>query len=70
MIFAPPGALLVEIFHPDHVNACFRNMAAACGHSYRSMTGLRGGEQAKGKRPAQAALKYTVPVGELQRALS
>jgi len=39
LVFAPPGALLVELFHPQHKNLCYANLAAACGHRYASLDG-------------------------------
>jgi hypothetical protein len=39
LVFAPPGALLVELFHPQHKNHCYANLAAACGHRYASIDG-------------------------------
>jgi capsular polysaccharide biosynthesis protein len=40
LLFAPPGALLLELFHPQHKNRCYVNLAAACGHRYASLDGL------------------------------
>jgi capsular polysaccharide biosynthesis protein len=39
LVFAPPGALLVELFHPQHKNRCYVNLAQACGHRYASLDG-------------------------------
>lgn len=39
LVFAPPGAFLVELFHPQHKNRCYVNLAAACGHRYASVEG-------------------------------
>jgi hypothetical protein len=39
LIFAPPGALMVEIFHPQHKNRSYLTLAAACGHRYASLDG-------------------------------
>jgi capsular polysaccharide biosynthesis protein len=39
MVFAPPGATLVELFHPQHKNHCYVNLAAACGHYYACLDG-------------------------------
>jgi hypothetical protein len=39
LVFSPPGTLLVELFHPQHKNRCFVNLAAACGHRYASLDG-------------------------------
>jgi capsular polysaccharide biosynthesis protein len=39
MVFAPPGALVVEFFHPQYKNPCYENLAAACGHRYACLDG-------------------------------
>ena len=39
MVFAPPGARVLEFFHPRHKNRCYENLAAACGHRYASLDG-------------------------------
>lgn len=39
LVFTPPGALLFELFHPQHKNRCYVNLAAACGHRYASLDG-------------------------------
>jgi capsular polysaccharide biosynthesis protein len=38
-VFAPPGALLFEIFDPRHKPRNFERLAAACGHGYSSVDG-------------------------------
>ena len=39
LIFAPPGALLFELFHPQHKNPSYVTLAAACGHRYAFLDG-------------------------------
>jgi hypothetical protein len=39
LVFAPPGALLFELFHPQHKNNCYVNLAAAGGQRYASLDG-------------------------------
>jgi len=39
LVFAPPGARLLEVFHPRHKNRCYFNLAAVCGHHYASLDG-------------------------------
>jgi capsular polysaccharide biosynthesis protein len=40
LVFAPSGARLLELFHPQHKNRTFyANLAAACGHRYASFDG-------------------------------
>lgn len=39
MVFAPPGAIVMEFFHPQHKNRVYENLAAASGHQYVSLDG-------------------------------
>jgi hypothetical protein len=39
MVFAPPGACVLEFFHPQHKNRCYENLAAASGHRYANLDG-------------------------------
>lgn len=39
VVFAPPGALFVDLFHPQHTNSALANLAQACGHTYASLAG-------------------------------
>jgi hypothetical protein len=39
MVFAPTGALLLDLFHPGHKNRCLINLAGSCGHRYLSLDG-------------------------------
>ena len=64
MVFAPPGALLFELFHPRHKNRCYVNLAAACGHRYASLDG-RATHDAKDRE-----LTYAVDVPSVLRTLS
>ncbi len=56
LIFAPRGALLFELFHPQHKNRCYVNLAAACGHRYASLDGCAINHAKKRQ------LEYTVDV--------
>lgn len=60
LAFAPPGALLVELFHPNHKNRCYVNLAAACGHRYLGLDGKA--EEAAGRR-----LEYSVDIAAVER---
>ena len=64
LVFAPPGALLLELFHPQHKNRCYVNLAAACGHRYASLDG-RATQHAGAKR-----LEYKVDVSAVLRTLA
>ncbi|HTR40322.1 MAG TPA: glycosyltransferase family 61 protein [Pseudomonadales bacterium] len=42
MVFAPPNALLVELFHPDtERRPCYQHLAASAGQRYASVIGQR-----------------------------
>jgi hypothetical protein len=60
LVFAPPGALLMELFHPEHKNRCYINLAAACGHRYASVDG-QATEAAGGK------LEYSIDIATVER---
>jgi capsular polysaccharide biosynthesis protein len=40
LVFAPPGATMLELFHPAHKFPCYQHLAAACGHYYASLDGV------------------------------
>lgn len=61
LIFAPPGALLVELFHPQHKNRCYVNLAKACGHRYAGLDGQPAG------RDDERRLEYTIDVAAVVR---
>jgi capsular polysaccharide biosynthesis protein len=63
LVFAPPGALLLELFHPQHKNRCYVNVAGAAGHRYASLDG-RAVQQTDPRR-----LEYTVDVSEVLKAI-
>ena len=63
LVFAPPGAGLLELFHPQHKNRCYVNLAAACGHRYASLDG-RAIRQADPKR-----LEFSVEVAAVLRMI-
>jgi hypothetical protein len=63
MVFAAPGAKVVEFFHPQHKNQCYERLAAACGHDYASLDG-RATNQAGDRR-----LEYAVDVAAVCRTL-
>jgi capsular polysaccharide biosynthesis protein len=66
MIFAPPGALLLELFHPQHKNRCYVNLAAACGHRYACLDGqsiIRPGDKSLAYRMAASAIMRILKEG-------
>ena len=63
LLFAPPGALLMELFHPQHKNRCFVNIAAACGHRYASLDGF------SNDRDGERHLHYAIEVGTVLEIL-
>jgi len=63
MIFAPPGALLLELFHPQHKNRCYVNLAAACGHRYASLDGHAANDV------GERRLKYAIDISAVLETL-
>ena len=63
MVFAPPGARVIEFFHPRHKNRCYENLAAASGHRYASLDG-QANESAEASR-----LQYSVDIPAVIAAL-
>jgi len=59
VVFTPPGATVMELFHPLHKNRCYVNLADVCGHRYVGMDG--DATQCDNKRK----LEYVVNVSEL-----
>ncbi|MGH7980799.1 MAG: glycosyltransferase family 61 protein, partial [Limisphaerales bacterium] len=63
LIFAPPGASLIELFHPEHKNRCYVNLARACGHRYAALDGTPADHS--GRRQ----LEYTADVPAVLRLI-
>jgi capsular polysaccharide biosynthesis protein len=57
IVFAPPGAHLVELFHPDAKAVCYQELAQVCGLRYSRLTGHPGG--------SPKAADFTIDVPEL-----
>ena len=57
IVFAPPGAQLVELFHPDATAVFYRELAGVCGLRYTRLTGRPSGS------PKTA--DFTIDLGEL-----
>jgi capsular polysaccharide biosynthesis protein len=64
LAFAPPGARLLELFHPEHKNRVYENLAAACGHRYASLDG------SAVNRTGAGYLQYAVEVTTVLRKLT
>jgi capsular polysaccharide biosynthesis protein len=64
VVFAPPGALLFELFHPAHKNSCYSNLANACGHRYACLDG-RATDRAGARQ-----LEYTMDISAVLRLIS
>ena len=60
LVFAPRGALLMELFHPEHKNRCYINLAAACGHRYVALDGKAG-------KATGGTLEYSVDIAAVER---
>src|ERR1700677_3497143 len=63
LIFAPRGARLLELFHPQYKNRYYVSVAAACGHHYASVDG-----QAV-ECPGSRELEYSVDVAAVVRMI-
>lgn len=64
VVFAPPGALFIDLFHPQHTNSALANLAKACGHTYASLAG-QVANSADGKQ-----LEYSIDVPTVLRMIS
>ena len=67
LVFAPSGARVVELFHPEHQTPCFKYLALARGQCYASLIGTRMRELAHyNDRDAE----FTIEIAEVLRLLS
>jgi len=66
MVFAPAGALLVELFHPDIVRPTYKNLAAACGLRHAAVIGQRTDD---GPQTDHRRMKFKVSVPEVLQIL-
>ena len=64
LLFAPRGARLLELFHPEHKNRCYVNLAAACGHHYDALDGQTTNQ------PGAENLEYRVDVAAVLELVS
>lgn len=64
LLFAPPGALMVEIFNPQHKNRCYVNLASTCNHRYASLDGQNLNV------PGARQLEYSVDVATVLRIVA
>ena len=63
MVFAPPGTRLFELFHPQHRNICYSNLAATCGHHYQSLEGC------PTNRAGNRHLEFSIDAAEVARTI-
>lgn len=63
MVFASPGAGVLEFFHPQHKNRCYENLATACGHRYACLDGHAI------SKPRSRQLEYVVDIPEVLAAV-
>jgi len=66
MIFAPPDALLVELFHPDILRPTYKNLAAACGLRYAAIVGRPAGDLSQ---TDDRWVEFSVPAPDVLRVL-
>ena len=64
LFFAPPGAMLLELFHPQHKNHCYINIAAACGQRYASLDGH------SANQAGDRQLEYTIDIPAVLKLIS
>jgi capsular polysaccharide biosynthesis protein len=39
LVFCNPGVNVIELFHPEHPNECYRRLAGDCGLGYQAVFG-------------------------------
>lgn len=64
VVFAPPGALFIDLFHPEHTNSALANLAKACGHTYKSLAGQ------VSNKAGDKQLEYTIDVPTVLKMIS
>ena len=64
IVFAPPGASVLELFHPQYKNRCYANLAAAAGLHYSSLDGRATNP------PAARELEYSVDIPAVVRRVA
>jgi capsular polysaccharide biosynthesis protein len=67
LVFTPPGALVVELLHPDNHNPTYQNLAAACGLRYAGLAGRRTREL---PHHDDDRAEYEIEVAEVLRLLA
>jgi len=65
MIFAAPGAMLLELIHPQFKNGCYASLAAACGHRYACVDGRPVGRANRHRQ--EYAVDVSAVLEELER---
>jgi hypothetical protein len=65
MVFAPPHALLVELFHPAIIRLTYKNLAETAGLRYAAVIGHRWGKLAPGK---DEEAKFTIEIPDVIEA--
>jgi capsular polysaccharide biosynthesis protein len=67
LVFARPGALVIELLDPDFNNMCYRDLSSTCELDHRQLTGVRAG-RAPARSDKRAA--FTIDIPEVMRTLS
>jgi capsular polysaccharide biosynthesis protein len=44
IVFAQPGATVIEVFPPSYINGCFWALSDVCGHKYGFTVGMQRGQ--------------------------
>jgi hypothetical protein len=70
MVFAPANALLVELFHPDHVRPTYKNMAATAGLRHAAIVGhSRNGPGTAQKKRSEYDSEFEIDVSAVVRTI-
>ena len=67
LVFAPRGAKVIELLHPENQTPCFKHLALACGLRYTSLLGTRPREAA---RHGERTTEFTIEIAEVLRLLT
>jgi capsular polysaccharide biosynthesis protein len=67
LVFSSPGGRLIELFHPEHPNGCYQDLALAMGLTYEAIVGV---STSKGPTTDDRKAEFKVNIGEVARAIT
>lgn len=71
MVFAPAGAQLVELFHPDYIPRAFENLSAVAGLRYTAVIGNRQNRtETAGEKSSDYDFEFEVDVSAVVRRIA